>query len=171
MMLLNNGLSGPPWGVPSSLASNKPLFITPLRRYLCIRLTTLPSFIIVLGYFYPFHRVQTVRTVHQGTNEFILIGQEPCEQLLTRHLVDTTTALVSHHSLVGSVEICRTKDLLEKVFLVEWYFHDVVFTHPHKGLHSPILFGFRPISFGQPLTWDNVFCILSFMRYVSITIV
>ena len=23
----------------------------------------------------------------------------------------------------------------------------------------------------QPLTWDNVFCILSFMRYVSITIV
>ena len=24
---------------------------------------------------------------------------------------------------------------------------------------------------GQPLTWDNVFCILSFMRYVSITIV
>jgi hypothetical protein len=35
MMLLNNGLSGPPWGVPSSLASNKPLFITPLRRYLC----------------------------------------------------------------------------------------------------------------------------------------
>ena len=24
MMLLNNGLSGPPWGVPSSLASNEP---------------------------------------------------------------------------------------------------------------------------------------------------
>ena len=33
-MLLNNGLSGPPLGVPSSLASNKPLFITPLRRSL-----------------------------------------------------------------------------------------------------------------------------------------
>ena len=32
------------------------------------------------------------------------------EQLLTRHLVDTTTALVPHHCLVGSVEIRRTKD-------------------------------------------------------------
>ena len=41
--------------------------------------------------------------------------------MLARHLVDTTTAFVSHNSLVGSVEICRTKDLLEKVFLVEWY--------------------------------------------------
>ena len=48
MILLNNGLSGPPWGVPSSLASNKPLFITPLRRYLCIRLTTLPSLMVRL---------------------------------------------------------------------------------------------------------------------------
>ena len=101
---------------------------------------------IVLGFFYPFHWVGTVRTVHQGTDEFILIGQEPWEQLLTRHLVDTTTALVSHHSLVGPVEICRAKDLPEKGFPVEWYFHDVVFTHPHKGLHSPIPFGFRPIS-------------------------
>lgn len=32
------------------------------------------------------------------------------EQLLTRHLVDTTTALVPHHCLVGSVGIRRTKD-------------------------------------------------------------
>lgn len=32
------------------------------------------------------------------------------EQLLARHLVDTTTALVPHHCLVGSVEIRRTKD-------------------------------------------------------------
>ena len=32
------------------------------------------------------------------------------EQLLTRHLVDTTTALVPYHCLVGSVEIRRTKD-------------------------------------------------------------
>ena len=60
---------------------------------------------IVLGYFYPFHRVWTVRTVHQGTDEQVLIGQEPWEQLLTRHLVDTTTAFVSHNRLVGSVEI------------------------------------------------------------------
>ena len=65
---------------------------------------------IVFGYFYPFHWVRTVRTVHKGTDEFILIGQEPWEQLLTRHLVDTTTALVPHHCLVGSVEIRRTKD-------------------------------------------------------------
>ena len=34
---------------------------------------------IVFGYFYPFHWVRTVRTVHQGTDEFILIGQEPWE--------------------------------------------------------------------------------------------
>ena len=34
---------------------------------------------IVFGYFYPSHWVRTVRTVHQGTDEFILIGQEPWE--------------------------------------------------------------------------------------------
>ena len=106
---------------------------------------------IVFGYFYPFHWVRTVSPVHQGTDEHILVGQEPWEQLLTLHFVDTTTAFVSHNSLVGSVEIRRTKDLLEKVFLVEWYFHDVVFTHPHKGLHSPIPFGFRPISLGAAI--------------------
>lgn len=60
---------------------------------------------IVFGYFYPFHWVRTVRTVHQGMDEQVLIGQEPWEQLLTRHLVDTTTAFVSHNRLVGSVEI------------------------------------------------------------------
>ena len=60
---------------------------------------------VVFGYFYPFHWVWTVRTVHQGTDEQVLIGQEPWEQLLTRHLVDTTTAFVSHNRLVGSVEI------------------------------------------------------------------
>jgi|GEM_PF-6793268 len=84
---------------------------------------------------------------------------------------DTATALVSHNCIIGSVEICRTKDLLKKMFLVEWYFHDVVFTHPHKGLHSPIPFGFRPSSLGQPLPLDKVLCILLFIRYVSITIV
>ena len=103
---------------------------------------------VVFGDFYPFHWVRTVRTVHQGTDEQLLIGQESWEQLLTRHLVDTTTAFVSHNRLVGSIKIRRTKDLLKKVFLVEWYFHDVVFTHPHEGLHSPIPFGFRPISLG-----------------------
>ena len=107
---------------------------------------------VALGYvLLPFLSLMTFDTPSQGTDEFILIGQEPWEQLLTRHLVDTTTAFVSHNSLVGSVEICRTEDLLEKVFLVEWYFHDVVFTHPHKGLHSPIPFGFRPISFGAAI--------------------
>ena len=54
---------------------------------------------VVFGYFYPLDWVRTVRTVHQGTDEFIPIGEEPWVQLLTRHLVDTTTALVSHHSL------------------------------------------------------------------------
>ena len=60
---------------------------------------------IVFGYFCPSHWVRTVRTVHQGTDEQVLIGQELWEQLLTRHLVDTTTAFVSHNRLVGSVEI------------------------------------------------------------------
>ena len=76
---------------------------------------------VVFRYFYPFHWVRTVRAVHQGTDEHILVGHEPWEQLLARHLVDTTTAFVSHNSLVSSVEIRRTKDLLEKVLLVEWY--------------------------------------------------
>ena len=59
----------------------------------------------VLGDFCPFHWVRTVRAVHQGTDELILIGQEPWERLLARHLVDTTTTFVSHHCLVGSAEI------------------------------------------------------------------
>ena len=105
----------------------------------------------VFGYFHPLDRVRTLRIVHQGTDEHVLIGQEPWEQLLARHLVDTTTAFVSHNRLVCPVEICRTKDLLKKVFPVEWYFHDVVFTHPHEGLHSPIPFGFRPISLGAAI--------------------
>ena len=106
---------------------------------------------VVFGYFYPLDWVRTVRAVHQGTDEHVLIGQKSWEQLLARHLVDTTTTFVSHNSLVGSVEIRGTKDLLEKAFLFEWYFHDVVFTHPHKGLRSPIPFGFRPISLGAAI--------------------
>ena len=60
---------------------------------------------IVLGYFDPVRRVWTVRTVYQGTDEQVLIGQELWEQPLTRHFVDTSTALVSHNRLGGSVEI------------------------------------------------------------------
>ena len=37
---------------------------------------------IVFGYFSPFYRGWTVRAVPQGTDEFILLGQEPLEQLL-----------------------------------------------------------------------------------------
>lgn len=126
---------------------------------------------IVLGYFYPFHWVRTVRTVHQGTDEFILIGQEPWEQLLARHLVDTTTAFVSHNSLVGSVEICRTKDLLEKVFLVDGT-STMLSSHIHMKVCTPTYPSDSVLSFcGQPLTSANVFCILSFIRYVSNTIV
>ena len=124
---------------------------------------------IVFGYFHPFYWGRMVRTVHQGTDEFILVGQEPWEQLLARHLVDTTTALVSHHCFVGSIEVCWAKDLLKEVFLVECYFHDIVFTNPHEGLHSPIPFGFRPISLGAAINLGSCF-LHSFMRYVSITI-
>ena len=44
------------------------------------------------------------------------------------------------------IKIGRTQNLLKEASLVEWYFHNVVFTHPHKSLHSPVPFGFRPIS-------------------------
>ena len=30
-------------------------------------------------------------------------------------------------------------------------FHDVVFTHPHEGLHSPIPFGFLTIFWGAAI--------------------
>ena len=65
---------------------------------------------VVCGYFYPFHWVRTVRAVHQGPEAHILVAHDPSDQLVASHLVDTTTAFVSHNSLVGSVEICRTKE-------------------------------------------------------------
>ena len=43
------------------------------------RYSQLALLAIVFGYFYPFHWVRTVRAVHQGTDEFILVGQEPWE--------------------------------------------------------------------------------------------
>ena len=101
---------------------------------------------VVFGYLYPADGVRTVRAVHQGTYQFILVGQEPREQLLARHLVDTAASLVPHYCLVGFVEVGGTKDYFQQVFLVEWYFHDVDFAHPHEGLHSLIPFGFRPVS-------------------------
>lgn len=112
---------------------------------------------IVFGYFHPFHWVRMVKTVHQGTSEFLLNGQEPWEKLFTWHLVDTTTALVSHNCFVGSIEVCWAKNLLKEVFLVECYFHDVVLTNPHEGLRSPIPFGFRPISLGAAINLGSCF--------------
>ena len=44
------------------------------------------------------------------------------------------------------------------------HIHIKVCTPPYHSVSDLFLWG-------QPLTWDNVFCILSFMRYVSITIV
>ena len=67
------------------------------------------------------------------------------------NLVDTTTASISHNRLVGSVEICRTKDLLEKVFLVEWYFHDVVFAF--LSVRSDASFLQIPTHDGHPCFW------------------
>lgn len=43
------------------------------------------------------------------------------------------------------------------MFLVECYFHDVVFTNPHEGLRSPIPFGFRPISLGAAINLGSCF--------------
>ena len=40
-------------------------------------------FAVVLGYLYPTDWIGTVTTVQQGAYQFILIGQEPREQLLT----------------------------------------------------------------------------------------
>ena len=44
------------------------------------------------------------------------------------------------------------------------HIHMKVCTPPYHSVSDLFLWG-------QPLTWDNVFCILSFIRYVSITIV
>ena len=38
------------------------------------------------------------------------------------------------------------------VKVVKWNFHDVVFGHPNESLHSPIHFGFRPISLGAVIS-------------------
>ena len=67
-------------------------------------------------------------------------------------LVDTAFALVPNNRLVGFVHIVGTKDYFQQVLPVEWNFHDVVFGHPHEGLHSPIPFGFRPISLGAVIS-------------------
>ena len=47
MMLLSNGLNGPPCGIPISVRSNIPFAITPAFRYLCISDMTLPSFMVL----------------------------------------------------------------------------------------------------------------------------
>ncbi|EJX05932.1 hypothetical protein EVA_05958 [gut metagenome] len=45
-------------------------------------------------------------------------------------------------------------------------------SHIHMKVCTPPYHSVSDLSlWGQPLTWDNVFCILSFIRYVSITIV
>ena len=46
------------------------------------------------------------------------------EEFLTRHLVDTAASLVANHRFVGVVQVIGTKDSLQQVLLVEWYFHD-----------------------------------------------
>ena len=73
---------------------------------------------IVLGYLNPSYWVRTLRPVLQGTYQSILVSQEPREHLLTRHLVDTATALVALNRLVGSEQVIGTEDALQKVFLV-----------------------------------------------------
>ncbi len=47
IMLLSNGDKFPPCGVPTSVASYMPLFITPALRYFLIRLSVSPSCIIL----------------------------------------------------------------------------------------------------------------------------
>ena len=56
----------------SSLASNRPLFITPLRRYLCIRLTTLPSFIV---------RLRILIHGHMPYMKFLSVRSDICRRL------------------------------------------------------------------------------------------
>jgi hypothetical protein len=70
-----------------------------------------------------------------------------------------------------NVIACYISVLPVAVLLVEWYFHDVVFTHPHESLRPPYHSDSVLALWGQPLTFANVFCVLTFIRYVSITIV
>ena len=112
---------------------------------------------IVLRYLYSTDWVRTVWAVLQGTYQRILVSQEPREEFLTRHLVDTAASLVANHRFVGLVQVIGTKDSLQQVLLVEWYFHDVVFTHPHESLRSPIPFGFRPSSLGAAINFCQCF--------------
>ena len=103
---------------------------------------------VVFGYFHPLDRVRTVRIVHQGTDEHVLIGQEPWEQLLARLRICSKRCSLSN----------GTSTMLS--------------SHIHMKVCAPPYHSVSDLSLcGQPLTWDNVFCILSFMRYVSITIV
>ena len=46
IMLLSNGLNGPPCGIPISVRSNFPFATTPAFRYLCISEITLPSLMV-----------------------------------------------------------------------------------------------------------------------------
>ena len=65
---------------------------------------------IVLGYLYPKDGIRTVTTVKQRTYQCILVGAKPWEQLLTRHLVNTSASLILHHSFISLVQIIGIKD-------------------------------------------------------------
>ena len=71
----------------------------------------------------------------------------------------------NHHSLIDSVQINRTLNLLKTAFLVEWT-STILSSPPHESLLSPIPFDFRHISLRKPLTYIHYF-----IRYVSISIV
>lgn len=62
--------------------------------------------------------------------------------------IDCQKLLFADYCFIRLIQIRRTKNELQQVFLVEYYFHDVVFGYPYESLHSLIPFGFRPISLG-----------------------
>ena len=104
----------------------------------------------------------------RARNQRILVSQEPREKFLTRHLVDTAASLVANHRFVGLVrKLSGLRIRSNKCSLPNRYFHDVVFTHPHESLF-PHTIQFRPSSLGQPLTFANVFYVLTFIRTTSL---
>lgn len=106
---------------------------------------------IILRDFNPADRIVTICPVLQGNYKLILISQKPWKQLFAWHLVDTATPFIADYCFIGFIQIRGTKNKFKQMFLVEWYFHDVVFGHPHESLHPLIPFGFRPISLITPL--------------------
>lgn len=87
------------------------------------------------------------------------------------HLTRNILFMAINYSSLWLCRLCsdfqNTKDLLHYAFFAEWY---IIFTYPHESLCFLCYFGFQPISLRAVISLADVFCILPFVRYVTITI-